>query len=360
MPEQQPGGSEEKTVLDTFEEKTEEPLEEENNNEKPPIKPEEKKYEFAPSSKPSRKSRKWAYVGILIIIIAGIASFWYFSGLSGKSPVTGAILSGSQAKIGDGVSVWYTGRLPDGKVFDTNVEEVAAQAGINKQVFQPLEFALGSGQVIRGFDEAVIGMKAGEKKTVTIPPEKAYGQPDPARIISSPRSTSFNRTETITLTSEVPIEQFTALFGQKKEGEEFKVPDTNLAYFILKVTNESAKVRLILQKGNTYRFPRFAWNTTVISLNGDTATVRHEPGETEIHTEFGNATLTYEEDKIIMKANPVVGMKIPSIFGPVTVVGVNEENVTVDLNPELAGKTLTFDIELISINKTQAPAPAKK
>ena len=68
-----------------------------------------------------------------------------------------------QAKTGDTVRVHYTGRLEDGNVFDSS------------QGREPLEFTLGSGQVIPGFDEAVTGMAPGDERTVTIPSDQAYG-----------------------------------------------------------------------------------------------------------------------------------------------------------------------------------------
>ncbi|MFA5629615.1 MAG: peptidylprolyl isomerase [Dehalococcoidales bacterium] len=67
------------------------------------------------------------------------------------------------ANNGSVVRVHYTGRLDDGSVFDSSLNR------------SPLEFKLGSGQVIPGFDEAVLSMSVGETKTVTIPAEQAYG-----------------------------------------------------------------------------------------------------------------------------------------------------------------------------------------
>jgi len=49
---------------------------------------------------------------------------------------------------------------------------------------EPIEFVVGAGQMIKGFDNAVVGMEAGETKTVTLPPEEAYGLPDPKRVIT--------------------------------------------------------------------------------------------------------------------------------------------------------------------------------
>jgi peptidylprolyl isomerase len=67
------------------------------------------------------------------------------------------------AAPGDTVHIHYTGRLEDGTVFDSSEGR------------DPLEFVVGSGQVIRGFDEAVTGMSVGEEKTVTIAAPDAYG-----------------------------------------------------------------------------------------------------------------------------------------------------------------------------------------
>jgi len=79
------------------------------------------------------------------------------------------------AKDGDSVKIHYTGTLEDGTTFDSSAGQ------------DPLEFTLGSGQVIVGFEEAVAGMKKGEKKNVTIPADKAYGQRNEEMVITAPR-----------------------------------------------------------------------------------------------------------------------------------------------------------------------------
>ena len=80
-------------------------------------------------------------------------------------------------KEGDHVLVDYTGRLEDGTVFDTSVEDVAIEAGVYNpgRAYQPLGFTVGAGQMIKGFDSGVVGMAVGEAKTLTILPEDAYG-----------------------------------------------------------------------------------------------------------------------------------------------------------------------------------------
>jgi FKBP-type peptidyl-prolyl cis-trans isomerase 2 len=67
------------------------------------------------------------------------------------------------SKMGDKVRVHYTGKLEDGRVFDSSRKR------------EPLEFVLGQGEVIPGFETGVVGMEEGESKTITIPSEEAYG-----------------------------------------------------------------------------------------------------------------------------------------------------------------------------------------
>jgi FKBP-type peptidyl-prolyl cis-trans isomerase 2 len=74
-----------------------------------------------------------------------------------------------QIKNGDSVSVNYTGRLEDGTIFDTSLQEGR----------EPLKTTLGQGQLIPGFENGLIGMSIGEKKTIEIQPEDAYGEVNP-------------------------------------------------------------------------------------------------------------------------------------------------------------------------------------
>lgn len=72
------------------------------------------------------------------------------------------------AKAGDTVSMNYTGRLENGTVFDSNVDPKFNHV-------QPFEFQLGTPNIIAGWNKGIVGMKVGEKKTLVIPPEDAYG-----------------------------------------------------------------------------------------------------------------------------------------------------------------------------------------
>ncbi len=79
-------------------------------------------------------------------------------------------------KDGDTVKVEYTGKLDDGSIFDSSENHG-----------KPLEFQVGSGQVIIGFDSAVLGMSEGDEKEFRILPAQAYGNHDPTLVQKVPR-----------------------------------------------------------------------------------------------------------------------------------------------------------------------------
>lgn len=79
-------------------------------------------------------------------------------------------------KKGNKVKVEYVGSLEDGTVFDSSQ--------IHKE---PLEFTVGAGQILKGFDDAVVGMKIGEEKEIQLPPNDAFGNHNPEFVKDMPR-----------------------------------------------------------------------------------------------------------------------------------------------------------------------------
>ena len=80
-------------------------------------------------------------------------------------------------KKGDKVKIEYTGTFDDGTVFDSSEKHG-----------QPLEFEAGAGKVIKGFDEALIGMKKGEEKDITLKPSEAYGDHNSQLVKKVPKN----------------------------------------------------------------------------------------------------------------------------------------------------------------------------
>ena len=111
------------------------------------------------------------------------------------------------AKSGDKVRIHYTGTLSDGSVFDSSEGR------------DPLEFTLGSGQVIPGFDTGVTGMEVGEKKTIEIPCDQAYGPSNPGAIQDVPRDQ---------IPAEIPLEVGLQLQMQSPQGQVIPVTVINV------------------------------------------------------------------------------------------------------------------------------------
>ncbi|WP_102226140.1 FKBP-type peptidyl-prolyl cis-trans isomerase [Acidimangrovimonas sediminis] len=108
----------------------------------------------------------------------------------------------TQVQTGDKVRIHYTGTLADGSVFDSSEGR------------DPLEFTVGSGQIIQGLDNELPGMEIGEAKTVTIPPEQAYGPVQDGAKQSVPRSQ---------VPENIPLELGTMLELRTPEGQTMPV-----------------------------------------------------------------------------------------------------------------------------------------
>ncbi|CAJ1370067.1 MAG: peptidylprolyl isomerase [Roseibium album] len=108
----------------------------------------------------------------------------------------------TEAKSGDTVQLHYKGTLDDGSVFDSSEGR------------EPLEFTVGSGQIIPGLDREIAGMKVGDEKTVRIEPEDAYGPSDPAARQTVPRAT---------IPANIPLEVGLQLQAQTENGQTMSV-----------------------------------------------------------------------------------------------------------------------------------------
>jgi peptidylprolyl isomerase len=104
----------------------------------------------------------------------------------------------TQVKPGDTVRIHYKGTLPDGATFDSSEGR------------DPLEFVVGSGQIIPGLDTALPGMSVGDTKTVEVPADQAYGQPDPNARQAVPRAE---------IPDDIPLDLGTQLQVQTPQGQ---------------------------------------------------------------------------------------------------------------------------------------------
>ena len=123
--------------------------------------------------KKSRISKKYALAVVVVIVLLGAV----YLEISSAAP--------SVVSDGDVINVSYTGSFTNGTVFSTNVGK------------QPMQFTVGSGQLIKGFDQGVVGMHVGQNKTITLTPSEAYGEVNSSLFVPVSANILGNQTLTV-------------------------------------------------------------------------------------------------------------------------------------------------------------------
>jgi peptidylprolyl isomerase len=248
--------------------------------------------------KDAKKGIPVIYAALAIAVVAVIAGVLIFSMPGFVAP------AGSPVKSGDVVQILYTLKLDNGSVFDAG----------------NFTFKTGAGEVIAGVDKAVIGMKAGEKKTVVVEPEDGYGYYDENKVFDVPLVNEMNRAESTS------VEVFNMTFGE--------MPVVN----------------------GTYRLEGMVWDMRVASIENGTVKIVHEPqdGMTfDMKDLMGNVyakgTVRIEGGNLTLTAAPIRGSTYVTYLGTAKIVDYNETYMTMDFNSPLASKTLTFDITLLNV-----------
>jgi FKBP-type peptidyl-prolyl cis-trans isomerase 2 len=280
-------------------------------------------------------------VNVLLIVLIAVL-------MVSASTVVILIYQGGQSEggsddvvaAGQTIKVNYIGKLLDGRVFDTSLLTVANDdAAYPKTLsftkrsntsYTPLSFEVGAGKMISGFDEAVVGMRVGETKTVTLAPDEAYGDMDPAKLVT------FQLTETVPLLSTFTASSFKAEYG------------VNAA------------------QGLTVSDPMYGWDATVYEYNeqADRVTVKNVPTLNALYHIYGAGSIGWDVKVIGVDSNAnlitvehqldegdsdmIKGSDGTSTF---FIINVDETNGTAvrNYNTELLGKSLVFTITIVSI-----------
>ena len=228
--------------------------------------------------------------------------------------------SANTPKDGDTVSVHYVGTHDDGTEFDSSRREGRT----------PLQFVIGTGNMIQGFENAVKGMNVGETKKVHIEAKDAYGEEyiipaaDYKEVITQ---TIPANALTGKLEQKLPKEQAQNVFGSTEAGTEKKIGEATLK--ILSVAGEEVLVSIDDPKAPFYG-KVLAADMTTVAQDGSDITIKKIDGE-NVEVDIKQKQETISKD---------------------------DQNVTVKIkNPHpLAGKALNFDIELLDI-KSPATTP---
>ncbi|MBU6996473.1 MAG: FKBP-type peptidyl-prolyl cis-trans isomerase [Theionarchaea archaeon] len=251
------------------------------------------------------------YAAVAIIIVVSLAGIYYLEFYK-------------KVEMGDTVYVNYTGSLDTGEIFDTTLEEVAmddSQAKVwwfkLRTGYEPLKIAIGKGNVLPDFEMALIGMREGQKKEITISPERAAGAKDSAKIKEIPLIQTLNKEEDMT------IENFKTNFRQDPQVDgiyQFQ----GIPVMVTEITEEMVHFVLQFQVGQ------------------------------EIYISLGNALVTGEtETEFEITLTPTLGDVIYTVVGEGRVIEVGEDAMLVDFNAVLAGETLHYTIWVVRIEKAE-------
>lgn len=280
-------------------------------------------------------------VNVLLIVLIAVL-------MVSASTVVILIYQGEQSEegsddvvaVGQTIKVNYIGKLLDGRVFDTSLITVANDDAAypktlsftkrSNSSYTPLSFEVGAGRMIAGFDEAVVGMKVGESKTVTLTPDEAYGDMDPSKLV------------TFQLTEEVPLLlTFTASTFKAEYGVD-------------------------AAQGLTVADPMYGWDATVYEYDeqADRVTVKNVPTLNALYHIYGTGSVGWDvkvtgidsnADLITLQhqldegdSDMIKGSDGTSTF---FIIDVDEDSGTAvrNYNTELLGKSLVFTITIVSI-----------
>lgn len=293
------------------------------------------------------------YIGI-VALAAILVGILFITSMEGSAVV----------EMGDTVQVDYTGKLPDGTVFDTSDPEVAKSAGDYQEgrAYEPLMVVMGTHRVIKGFEDGLLGMKVGESRTLTIAPENGYGPSDPTKIDVVPQLEDISATQTFDREIEVPGIQFNMTFGTENDvGDTVNVPDSPINLTIIEI-GDTVKLSYDMEVGDMIEGGQKIWPDEVIEVNSSHIVIRHNVEVGDIiqfpESPWNSTVLEVTETNITLQHNLIPDtttyITMQTMFGPQQVpvqVHFNETDIILDSNHFLAGKTLTFEVEVVAIEK---------
>lgn len=263
----------------------------------------------------------WAVV-ISIAIIIGIITYVGLGFLVTES------VHKKVVEKGDRVSVWYYGYIyygSDRRIFDTNIKSVADDNSTYPKAmsfkypsrFEPLNFTVGKGQMIAGFEEGIIGMHEGSTRLIVVPPEKGYAY-DFSKVKNISRTILVPVIETIT------IGDFEKMFnGTPYEGARYIEKNYGWPVLVADFSADEIKIIREVSVGSIY-YP-YKINKYYISVES-------------ISDGMIRAKI-YSEENVYLPDGGIVKE-------------VGKEYIVIDYNMEVAGKTLYFIVRVVYIGKS--------
>lgn len=255
-------------------------------------------------------------------------------------------------KIGDNVSVDYT-VIVNGSIIATSVESVAKENNLSKpgSKYIPLTLTVGKGKVIEGFDEGITGMRIGETKTITIPPEKAFGLKDPKLISTIPIIQIIPTTITFPKVVDVSVDEFDSVFGTNHTiGDTVQTP-SNINMTIQNMTNSTVYLSYNVKVGD--ESTKSGLKETIIKIDENNITTKNDAKKNDTiqlqGTAWNSTVIDINSENITLRNNRIPDTNIRTLSGNIN-IHFNDTYITVDANKEFAGETMIYNVTIRSIN----------
>lgn len=297
-------------------------------------------------NKSKNKSKKLLFTILIIIIVALIVSttLWINSYKKANTKIV---------ENSDKVKVLYFGTFDNGTAFDTNIYAKAIENNLDVagKNYDPLEFRIGSQQIIPGFEQAVIGMKEGDKKTVHIKPSDAYGEYKESLVSKINLTKEAPRETVLSRNLEIPKKVLLSKEPGVTTGYTFSQQGIN--YEVTGEKGDNFEVKMNPKIGSSLEMPTVRWPATIKKVNEQEITVRQSPivGKTYQTSLAPVKVISLTNDSIVVKLLLEKGGLLKTAQGIGKVVNVTNDVAKIDFNNPLAGKALNFEITVVSIEK---------
>ncbi|MBI5158799.1 FKBP-type peptidyl-prolyl cis-trans isomerase [Candidatus Micrarchaeota archaeon] len=286
----------------------------------------------------------YVYFGLMLVALVAVAGIVLF--MDSQKPTPPVVVE-NVAKYGDGVLFDYVARDAGGKVIDTSIKQVAVDAGVfvEGKTYVPAQamLQLDASGLVKGVEKALVGMREGEEKNVTLSPGEAYGEWKGTRLVTIPRESTISRVQTYEVSTLVEMA------GIPESGmiEGANVTLSGWQATVLEKTNSSVKIKNNPELGQNFSIPSAAMGVKisygdyvsdeklfVTPLAGTITEVSEN--EMKYRLEALEATRYYKQD-----ANGVIV--------EARLYSSNETSIVLDYNHPLAGKTLAYQLKIVKI-----------
>ncbi len=240
----------------------------------------------------------------------------------------------------------------DGKIIDTNNGELARKSGLKTFTDGKLQMIVGKSGKVKGFDNALIGLKVGETKELIIPPS------EPKTIYTIDKTREFARNQ------QVPKKQvFSKANFEKLFGKNHKVNDivTNAKfpwkYQVINISKSNVGAQAIVDVNQEFVLPGLQWKSRVLNVDDYSFMVRHNPtagqlmatglGPAKINLTVGKIVINYDvvQGQLVNYSKEVMGIKSTHLF---KVSKVEDKTLTLVRDDNPAEKTLQLKVTVLS------------